>query len=100
MTADPVVQERKGELVREALVTLEAIRSLAESDVDDPFIDPATLARAVMTGVLDAPHLRDNPFARGQIVTRIDGRGACVAVDPEAGKVLSEEERIGRLVDL
>jgi len=97
MTADPTVQQRKEELVREAQVTLEAIRALASPDVADPLADPATLARAVTVGVLDAPHLRNNPFARGQIVTRIDPRGACVAVDPTTGKALSEEERISKL---
>jgi hypothetical protein len=97
MTADPAVQQRKEELIREAWITLEAIRALASPDVADPLADPATLARAVTMGVLDAPHLRNNPFARGQIVTRIDPRGACVAVDPATGKALSEEERISRL---
>jgi hypothetical protein len=97
MTADKVVQERKEELVQEASVTLEAIRALAGPDVVDPFTDPATLTRAVTSGVLDAPHLRNNPFARGQIVTRIDARGACVAIDPTTRQVLSEEVRIGRL---
>lgn len=97
MTADPAVQQRKEELVREANVTLKAICALADPDVDDPLTDPATLTRAVTTGVLDAPHLRSNPFARGQIVTRIDQRGACVAVDPATGRGLSEEERIARL---
>ena len=98
MTADPAVQLRKEELVREARVTLEAIRTLAEPDVADPFVDPATLARAVTVGVLDAPHLRNNPFARGQIDTRIDARGACIAVDSDTGKPFSEIERIGRLM--
>jgi methylmalonyl-CoA mutase cobalamin-binding subunit len=97
MTADPAVQQRKEELVREANVTLEAIRSLAGSDVANPFADPATLTRAVTTGVLDAPHLRNNPFARGQIVTRIDQRGACIAIDPATGQALSEEQRIASL---
>jgi hypothetical protein len=97
MTADPAVQERKEELIREARVTLEAIRCLAEPGVADPLVDPATLARAVTTGLLDAPHLRNNPFARGQIVTRIDARGACVVVDPATGRALSEQERIGGL---
>jgi hypothetical protein len=103
MTADPAVQQRKEELLREAQVTLRAIRALAKPGVagpgvDDPLTDPATLARAVTSGVLDAPHLRNNPFARGQIVARIDARGACVAVDPANGRALSEEERVGRLV--
>jgi hypothetical protein len=97
MTADPAIQERKEELMREAQVTLETICSLAAPEVADPFTDSFTLARAVTAGVLDAPHLRNNPFARGQIATRIDSRGACVAVDPAMGRALSEKERISRL---
>lgn len=97
MTTDPAVQERRQELLREAQVILEALRILAGPDVVDPLTDPATLARAVTTGVLDAPHLRNNPFARGQIATRIDARGACVAVDPNSGRLLSEAERIAAL---
>ncbi len=97
MTLDPAVQARRAELVREARVTLAAIRRLAPRGVADPLTDPATLARAVTKGLLDAPHLRNNPFARGEIVTRIDPRGACVAVDPTTGQSLSEAERIARL---
>jgi len=97
MATDPRIQERKAELVREAQVTLNAIRTLAGPAVEDPLTDPATLARAVTAGVLDAPHLRNNPFARGQIVTRSDARSACVAVDPTSGRALSEEERIASL---
>jgi hypothetical protein len=97
MTADPAVQERKEELLREAQVTLAAIRSLASPEVSDPFSDPDTLARAVTHGVLDAPHLRNNSYARGQLTTRIDARGACVAVDPTTGRPLPEGERITRL---
>jgi hypothetical protein len=96
MTSDPAVQERKDELVREAQITLDAIRGLAFPDVSDPLTHPATLTKAVTAGVLDAPHLRNNPFGQGQIATRIDGRGACVTVDPVSGRMLSEEERIGR----
>ncbi len=97
MAADPAVQRRKEELVREAWVTLEAIRKLGGPGVTDPFTDPAVLARAVTSGLLDAPHLRNNPFARGQIATRIDSRGACVAVEPGTGRAISEEERIAGL---
>jgi methylmalonyl-CoA mutase cobalamin-binding subunit len=104
MTADPVVQKRVQELVRGAQITLQAIRALAipaersrHGDVVDPLTDPATLARAVTTGVLDAPHLRNNPFARGQITTRIGRRGACVAVDPKTGEPIGEEERLALL---
>jgi methylmalonyl-CoA mutase cobalamin-binding subunit len=105
MTAAPAVQQRKEELIREAQVTLDAIRALASPDVREPqsndvpdlLTDPTILARAVTAGVLDAPHLRNNPFGRGQVVTRTDQRGACVAVDPATGRELSEQERIAAL---
>ena len=97
LTADPTVQHRRIELVNEARVTLAAIHALAVPGTLDPLTDPATLTQAVTSGLLDAPHLRNNPFARGQIVTRIDGRGACVAVDPATGEMLREEERLARL---
>jgi methylmalonyl-CoA mutase cobalamin-binding subunit len=97
MTADPAVQERVQELVREAQITLRAVQALSMPDIVDPFVDPATLARAVKVGVLDAPHLRGNPYARGQVATWIDGRGACVAIDSATGATLSEEARIARL---
>jgi methylmalonyl-CoA mutase cobalamin-binding subunit len=84
MTADPRVQARREELVYRAKGILSAIRALATPDTADPLLDPDTLARAIGAGLLDAPHLRNNPFARGQIVTRIDSRGACVAVDSAA----------------
>ncbi|MFN4218023.1 MAG: cobalamin-dependent protein [Candidatus Bipolaricaulia bacterium] len=96
MTADPVVQRRKNELIREAQVTLEAIKKLAGPDVSDPWTDPATLAQAVTVGMLDAPHLKGSPIAKGQIVTRIID-GTCVAVDPQTGKPISEAERLARL---
>jgi hypothetical protein len=97
MTQDARVQERKAELIAEARTTLAAIRSLAGPDVADPLTDPTTLARAVTSGILDAPHLRNNPFARGEIVTRIDRRGACVVIDPQSGQPLPEAERLKRL---
>ncbi len=97
MTADPAVQKRQAELVSEAHVTLDAIRALGAPGVVDPLTDPATLARVVTGGILDAPHLRNNPFARGQVVVRTDARGASVAVDPASGRPLSEAERLAGL---
>jgi hypothetical protein len=98
MTADLVVQRRKQELIFQAQVTLDAIRRLARVDVADPLVDSATLARAVTTGILDAPHLRNNLFARGEVETRIDARGACVAIDPATGKALPEQRRMAQIV--
>ncbi len=97
MTRDPAVQTRKEELIAEAQVTLEAIRDLAAPGVPDPWTDPATLARAVTAGILDAPQLKNNPFGRGQIRTRIVN-GMCLAVDAD-GKPLSEKERLAMLWD-
>jgi len=87
------VQARVVELVEQARVTLEAIRSIAPASVPDPWIDPATLARSVALGILDAPQLRNNAYARGEIITRIDERGACVVVDA-TGKLVAEQERL------
>jgi len=93
LTADPEVQARAAELVEQARVTLEAIRLIAPASVPDPWIDPATLARSVALGIMDAPQLGSNDYARGKIVTRTDGRGACVVVDA-AGKMVSEQDRL------
>jgi hypothetical protein len=81
------------ELVEQAWVTLDAIKSIAPASVSDPWTDPATLARSVSLGIMDAPQLRNNAYARGEIISRIDERGACVVVD-EAGRVISERERL------
>jgi methylmalonyl-CoA mutase cobalamin-binding subunit len=96
MTRSPEVQDRKRTLITEARITLEAIQDLASQGVDDPLADPSTLAKAVTVGVLDAPQLMNNSFGRGMIRTRIV-EGACEAVD-ESGRVLSERERLSKLV--
>ena len=93
MTADPNVRARCAELVAEAQVTLQAICSLADPGIADPLTDAATLARAVTSGMLDAPQLKNNRFGRGKIRTRIMD-GACLAVD-ERGRPLREGQRLG-----
>jgi len=93
--ADPAVQARCLELIEQAGITLQAIRRLADPSTADPFCDPVTLGRAVRTGLLDAPHLRNNPFARGEVRTRIL-EGACQAVNAQ-GDPIDEMERIRSL---
>jgi len=89
--ADPLVEERKQELLAETNVLLEAIRSLAP-DSPDPLVEVDVLSRAVSIGLLDAPQLVNNTFARGAIRTRsLDG--AIRAVD-RAGRPLAESERV------
>lgn len=96
ITQDPKVQERKNQLIEEAQVTLEAIKSLG-SDVDDPLADPAILAKAVKMGILDAPHLRGNEAACGKLVTRLVD-GALYAYDEKDNRIISEKERIDRIL--
>lgn len=95
MSQDPTIQSRVEELTSEAEVTLQAIRSLAPGSVADPLADPATLTETVSTGIMDAPHLKNNSFARGTIQTRIIN-GKSTAVDP-AGNPITEEQRINQL---
>jgi methylmalonyl-CoA mutase cobalamin-binding subunit len=95
MTADPVVQGRKEELVAEAMVIVEAIRGLGGSQVADPLTDADVLARAVELGLLDAPHLKGSLHGCGQVRTRIID-GANWAVNEE-GRIMSEEERVQRI---
>jgi methylmalonyl-CoA mutase cobalamin-binding subunit len=95
MSADTLVQRRKAELVEQAQLLLEAIRQVAP-EAEDPWADPLALTRAIESGLLDAPDLRGNPHARGQIVTAIV-YGACQTVDGQTGRVLPEQERIAPL---
>lgn len=97
MTADPKIRARRSELVEQAQITLQAIRKLADDTQPDPLADPATLARAVTSGILDAPQLRNNPFALGQVKTRIL-EGACLPVDENGLAPLDEKKRVQSLI--
>lgn len=95
LLSDPRIQQRKDELIAESSVTLSAIRSLANGSTTDPLTDPTILAKAVQLGILDAPHLRNNRFARGQITVRTIN-GACIAVDSN-GMPITEKQRIAQI---
>ncbi|GJQ34971.1 MAG: hypothetical protein JETCAE01_09810 [Anaerolineaceae bacterium] len=93
MTADPAIKKRVTKLVLDANKMLDAIRELSASS-SDPLTDPATLTRAVTSGIMDAPQLLNNKFGRGVVKTRIvDGASVCV---DEAGNPISESKRIAR----
>lgn len=95
-TRDPAVERRKQQLLDEASVLLTAIRRLGQGMAADPFASPEVLTLAIKSGLLDAPHLRGNPAARGQLVTRLVD-GACVAVDPDTGLPIDESRRLALL---
>jgi hypothetical protein len=96
MLKDPAIQQREDELVREARITLTAIKNSAKSTDRDPFTDPECLAGAVSRGILDAPHLKNNLFAPGTIQTRIIN-GACEAVDGKGDKI-TESQRLKKFL--
>ena len=86
MTADHAIQLQVDHLVSEANITLQAIRNLATDEIRDPLTDPATLAKSVGLGILDAPQLRNNPFAPGRIITRVIN-DSCVAINQDGSPV-------------
>jgi len=89
---DPTVVARKEELIKEAKVLLEAIKNTGKGISEDPLCDYKVLSLSITKGLLDAPHLQGNKFARGDIKTKIIN-GKCCIVD-ENGKIISESERI------
>ncbi|HUV05889.1 MAG TPA: cobalamin B12-binding domain-containing protein [Armatimonadota bacterium] len=95
-TADPRVQARKEQLKKEALLIIEAIKAVGSETEGDALTSPRNLAAAIHSGILDAPHLKGNPFAAGMLETWVID-GAVYAVDPVTKRVLSEAERLRAL---
>lgn len=96
MLSDPLVLERKHELIDETNVLLDAVRSLG-SGYPNPLLHADVLAKAVTAGLLDAPQLVNNAFARGAIQTRsVDG--AIWVVDDSAFPI-RERERTRRCLE-
>jgi hypothetical protein len=96
MTADPAIQQRKVVLMEQAWVLLDAIRMLGHNREIDPLTDPQVLERSVTMGLMDAPQLKNNPFGRGLVRTRIVD-GACEAVD-EQNELLTESSRLAKFL--
>jgi len=92
-TIDQRVVARWEHLMSEAKLLLSAIESLGKGE--EVLTDPVVIAKAIEIGLLDAPHLKGNKFARGQVKTKIIN-GSCVAVD-DNGRALTEKERIERV---
>jgi len=95
-TTDPRVQERKEQLNGEALLIIEALKAVGSGIDSDPLTSPQNLAAAILSGILDAPHLKGNPFAAGVLETRVVD-GAVYAVDPATKQILPEAERLRAL---
>ncbi|MFA6665450.1 MAG: cobalamin B12-binding domain-containing protein [Armatimonadota bacterium] len=92
MTADADVQARKNELIKEAGILISAISDI-RCATDDPLSSPEVLSATIEMGMLDAPHLKGNPYAAGMLNTTVQN-GAVYPVDKGNGRILSERERL------
>lgn len=96
MSQDREVLQRKHELIKEAKFLLDTIKKLYEES-ENPWSDPKVLEDVIKRGILDAPHLRGNPSAKGILETRIvDGK--CMAYSKKLNRVVTEEERLLELL--
>jgi hypothetical protein len=88
MTQDPVVIEKSKRLAEESNIILQAIKKIAKPNIKDPWSDAATLTQAVALGIMDAPQLLNERYARGEVATEIID-GVCRAIDPKTGNIKS-----------
>jgi len=91
MSLDPDVQARKYKLKEEAFLLIDAIKSLGHSK--EPLTDPNILCKAVEIGLLDAPDLKGNKYAKGEICTKMIN-GACYETNPKTKEPIYEKERV------
>jgi hypothetical protein len=96
MTQQKGVIERKEQLIEEAKLVIEAIKSIGEG-AEDPLSDPDTLARAVKLGILDAPQLKGNKAAKGELKTKMVS-GSLYPYDEENGRIIYEKERLEEIM--
>ena len=96
LTIDPLVQKRKKELIKESGLVLKALKALRENKKKDAYVDSFSLASAVRIGLFDAPHLKGNTYAKGNINTQILN-GRCVVYDVETNREIKEKERIEKI---
>ncbi len=93
MSIDGNITARKKALINDAGEILSYIKKLdCDKKFEDPLAEPEIIGKAIRKGILDAPHLKGVPAAKGKIVTGFI-KGACVLID-DSGKILSEKERL------
>ena len=97
ISRDPAIQNRVKDLIADVQLSLQAIRNLAGKGIQDALTDPATLARAVEVGILDAPQLKNNPFAPGLSRTAILN-GSSIEID-ESGNPVRESMRLAKYLE-
>ncbi len=91
---------RKEELIGQAKWIVGLIPHLISDkhEQKSPYIDYNVLSKLVEYGIFDAPHLKNNRFAKGLIITKmIDG--ACYSWDKFRQKKYNELERIQAILE-
>lgn len=92
---DEKIVNRKNELISEAKILIDFIQK-HYSQYEDPLTSPEVISDCIKKGYIDAVHIVKNDEFKGNLRTKIvDGK--CVACD-EKGRVLSEKERIMKLI--
>ena len=97
---DERIEKRKEELIKQAKYIVDIIPGLAKtsSERKNPYVNYRILNRLVKYGIFDAPHLKNNQFALGQIKTKIEN-GACYSWDNKRQEILDERERIKKIIE-
>lgn len=90
------ILRRKEELISEAKYLLDFISS-RYADFSEPLVNTEVLADCVKTGIIDAVHIVKGGKFKGNLCTKIVG-GKCVAYDRKNEKVMSEKERLEKLL--
>lgn len=92
---DEDILRRKEELICESKCLLTFIKEEYASFAD-PLGTPYVLCDCIHKGYIDAVHIKKNGKYTGDLKTKIVD-GGCVAINPDNGQIMSEEERLGRL---
>jgi len=89
------IMKRKDELIKQAQEIIHLIPYLAQDleEAKDPYVNPTVLNRLVKYGIFDAPHLKNNKFAKGEIQTKIIN-GKCYSWDSTRDRIYDEIQRI------
>ena len=64
---------------------------------EDTCCSPRVTAKATRLGILNVPHIKGNAHAQGSMRTRLVN-GAVYCIDPVTRQVLSEQERLEKLL--
>jgi hypothetical protein len=90
---------RKEELIKQAKWIIDLIPYLVKNkkEGENPYKNPNVLNRLVKYGIFDAPHLKNNKFAKGKIKTKMIN-GACYSWDNSIQKKYNEIQRIKDII--